>query len=322
VSAVRLCRVTADDREREWLLAHQRGVLCRRQATACGFTLDAIRYRARPGGPWQRLLPGIYLTVTGQPTREQLETAAQLYAGPASVITAATALRHYQIRAPESRLIHVLVPASRQCASRSFVAIHRTWQLPRAQTQDLAVRYVSPARAVADTVRGLTDRSVVRAVVASAVQQRRCSIRDLGAELAAGPVRGSRLFRSVLAEVADGIRSPAEGDFRGLIRTSALPQPLFNPSLYTNGRLLARPDAWWPDHGVAVEIDSREWHFSPDDWEATMRRDSRLTAAGIRVLHVSPRQLRSEPDRVVRDIALALQVRRPAAGVVTVPVAA
>lgn len=320
--AVKLCRVTADDREREWLLAYQRGVLSRQQALACGFTLEAIRHKARPGGPWQRLLPGIYLTVTGQPAREQLETAALLHAGPVSVITGAAALRHYRIRAPATRLIHVLVPAGRQPVSRDFVRIMRSTRFPGAQTRDLAIGYVAPARAVADAVLGLTVRSDVRAVVASSVQQSQCSIRDLGAELAAGPVRGSGLFRSVLAEVADGIRSPAEGDFRSLIRRSALPQPLFNPSLYLDGRLLARPDAWWPDHGVVVEIDSREWHFSPDDWEATMRRDSRLTAAGIRVLHISPRQLRLEPDRIVADIAVALQVRRPAAGVVTVPAAA
>jgi hypothetical protein len=316
-----LHRMMADDRERAWLFHYQRGVLSRRQALACGLTPDAIRYRARPGGPWQRLLPAVYLMATGEPTREQLETAALLYAGPTSVLTGATALRYYKIRAV-TRLIHVLVPASRQCASRSFVAIHRTWQMPRVETQDLAVRYVSPARAVTDAVRGLADRSQVRAVVASAVQQNRCSIRDLAAELAAGPIRGSGLFRSVLAEVADGIRSPAEGDFRRLIRRSGLPQPLFNPSLYLDGTLLARPDAWWPDHGVAVEIDSREWHFAPDAWEATMRRHGRLTAAGIRVLHVSPRQLRTEPDRIVRDIATALRVGHPPDGIVTVPAAA
>jgi len=314
--------MTADDREIAWLLAYQRGLLTRRQSMSCGLTEQGLRHRYRAGGPWQRLLPGIYLTVTGQPTREQLETAALLYAGPASVITGPTALRHYKIRALETRLIDVLIPEERKRVSRAFVRIVRTSRLPDAQTRDLAIGYVAPARAVADTARGLTTRSDVRAVVASAVQQRQCSIQDLAAELADGPIPGSGLFRSVLAEVADGIRSPAEGDFRSLIRTSSLPRPLFNPSLYLDKVLLARPDAWWPDHGVAVEIDSREWHFAPDDWEATMRRDSRLTAAGIRVLHVSPRQLRTEPDRVIRDIAAALQIGRPPIGVVTVPAAA
>jgi very-short-patch-repair endonuclease len=195
-------------------------------------------------------------------------------------------------------------------------------RLPDAETRDLALRYVAPARAVADTVLGLTTRSEVRAVVASAVQQGRCSVADLGAELTRGPVRGSMLFRSVLAEVRDGIRSPAEADFRDLIRKSGLPQPLFNPRLVLDGRLLAVPDAWWADQALIVEIDSREWHLSPDDWEATMARDARLRAAGIRVLHVTPRQVRTEPDRILQDIAEALRAGNPVPGLVTLPASA
>ena len=314
--------MAADDREMTWLLLYQHGVLSRDQALTCGLTPDALRHRARPRGPWQRLLPGIYLTATGQPTREQFETAALLYAGAASVITGATALRNYQITAPATRLIQVLTPVDRQRASRSFVTIVRTSRLPDAQTRDLAIGYVAPARAVADTVLGLTARSEVRAIVASAVQRRTCTVAELAVELAAGPVRGSALFRSVLAEVSDGIRSPAEADFRDLIRKSGLPQPLFNPQLVLDGAALAMPDAWWPDWALVVEIDSREWHLSPDDWEATMARDSRLRAVGIRVIHVTPRQVRTKPNWVLGTIADALRTGAPIPGLVTVPAAA
>jgi hypothetical protein len=314
--------MTAGYRERAWLFQFQRGVLSRGQALACGFTPDGLRHRARPGGPWQRLLPGIYLTATGQATREQLETAALLYAGPASVITGATALRQYNIRGPETRRIQVLMSMDRQRASRAFVAVRRTSRLPDAQTHDLAIGYVAPARAVADTVLGLTTRSEVRAVVASAVQQGKCTVAELAAELTAGPVRGSALFRSVLVEVGDGIRSPAEADFRDLIRKSGLPQPLFNPQLIVDGALLAKPDAWWPDWALAVEIDSREWHLSPDDWEATMARDGRLRAVGIRVIHVTPRQVRTKPRQVLGAIAEALRTGEPVPGLITVPTAA
>ena len=82
---------------------------------------------------------------------------------------------------------------------------------------------------------------------------------------------------------------------------------MFNARLFLDGVLLGIVDAWWPEAGVAVEIDSREWHLLPAHWEATMRRHARLTAAGIAVIHVSPRQIRTEPDRIVRDIADALR---------------
>ena len=199
-----------DDRDVEWLLAYQRGVVSSAQALAIGMTAAGLRHRYRPGGPWQRLLPRIYLISTGEPTREQLQTAALLYAGQSSVITGPAALWGYRLRAPETRRIDVLVPVGRHCRNEAFVAVHRTCRLPDAQTRDLAIGYVAPARAVADTVLGLAARSEVRAVVAGAVQQGRCTVAELAAELAAGPVRGSALFRSVLAEVGDGIRSPAE----------------------------------------------------------------------------------------------------------------
>jgi very-short-patch-repair endonuclease len=305
-----------------WLVAYQHGVLARPQVISAGVADDWLRHRIRLGGPWQRLLPGIYLTTTGQPTRDQLQVAAALFAGAESVITGWAALRNYKIRVPETRFVDVLVPADRKRRSCEHVKIHRTRRMPLSVTCDGPVRFAAPARAVADTVLGLTKRSEVRAVVASAVQQGRCTVADLSAELDQGPVRGSMLFRSVLAEVGDGIRSPAEGDFRDLIRKSGLPKPLFNPRLILDGKLLAVPDAWWADRALIVEIDSREWHLAPDDWEATMARDGRLRAVGIRVIHVTPRQVRTEPARILQDIADALREGEPVPGLVTQPAAA
>lgn len=107
----------------------------------------------------------------------------------------------------------------------------------------------------------------------------RCTIGQLAAELNEGPVRGSAMFRSVLAEVAEGIRSTAEGDLRDLIRVNQLPMPMFNPSLYQAEAFLGKPDAWWPDAGVTAEVDSREWHLSPEDWDRTRRRHDVMAAA-------------------------------------------
>ncbi len=308
-----------DDRATAWLFATQRGVLSRAQAFGLGITAHGVQHRLRRGGPWQRLLPGVYLTVTGQPTREQRQIAALLYAGPASLITGPAALRNYGIRGPESEIVDLLVPARRQRANRQFVVIHRTTRMPRRWTSDGPLRFALPARAVADAVRETGKRPDARAIVGSAVQKSRCTVSQLADELAAGPVRGSAQLRAVLAEVADGVRSAAEGDFHALVRTSSLPAPAFNARLFLDGVLLGIVDAWWPQAGVAVEIDSREWHFEPAAWEATMRRHARLTAAGISVIHVSPLQIRTEPARILRDIDAALRHGRPATGIVTLP---
>jgi hypothetical protein len=297
------------------LLERQRGVLSRDQAVATGMTDRVLRYRIRPGGPWQQILPGTYLTFTGSPSGEQLEIAAVLYAGTDSVMTGPAALRRLRLPAPESAVVDVLV--GRQCsrASRDFVAIHRTRRMPAAVLERRGVAFALPARAVLDTVAGLSRIGDVRAVVAGAVQSGHCPVADLQAELRHGPRRGTALLRAVLAEVAAGIRSAPEGDLRDLIARNGLPVPMFNPRLYLNGRFLACPDAWWPAAGVAVEVDSVEWHLSPEDWQHTLRRHGRMTAAGILVLHVTPRQLRAEEARIARDIAAALTTGRPPASV-------
>jgi len=293
------------------LLEKQFAVVSRAQLLGLGMNDHAVQYRVRAGGPWRGLLPGVYLGVTGEPNLIQKEMAALLYAGTGSVITGPTALLHYSIRSgSDPDTIDVLIPAARQRHDTGFVRLHRTTRLPERFSSLGPLRFALVPRAVADTARqltGLRDVRDVRAVVADAVQQRRCTISALAAELGSGPVRRSAMFRSVLAEVADGVRSTAEGDLRRLIKTARLPMPLFNPSLYDGDTFIAKPDGWWPDAGVAAEVDSREWHLLPADWEYTMARHDRMAAAGIILLHFPPRQIRREPAKVAQMIRGALE---------------
>jgi hypothetical protein len=304
------------------LLEKQLAVVSRGQLLKLGMSDRAMQYRLRRGGPWQTLLPGVYLATTGIPSVSQKELAAMLYAGPGSIITGPMALLHHSIRSGSAvDVIDVLVPADRQRLSTGFVRLHRTRRMPTRASSIGPVRLALAPRAVADTVQQLSDLRDVRAVVADAVQLGRCTVGQLAEELRIGPVKGSAMFRSALGEVADGIRSTAEGDLRDIIRTARLPMPLFNPSLYDGDLFLGKPDGWWPDAGVAGEVDSRAWHLSPDEWDRTRRRHDRMAAAGIIVLHFSPRELRREPATVARMIARALErgLSRPSLPIRTIP---
>ncbi len=284
------------------LLSAQLGVVSRSQLLALGVTERILQYRIRPGGPWQKMLPGIYLTQTGPHSLLQREEAALLYAGDQSVITGPAAMFHYGLRAPSLDMIHVLVPADRRRRSVLFVQVQRTFRMPLQVSTRGPLQFTPVPRAVMDTARGMSDRSTARAVIADAVQLGRCSLRQLATELDDGPVRHSALARSVLAEVGQGIRSTAEGDLLDLLKASGLPIPLLNPDLYLGDQFIARPDAWWPDAGVAVEVDSREWHISPKEWEDTMARHDLMFSLGIYPLHFSPRQLRQESAAVIKRI--------------------
>ena len=318
-----MTRTTRLDRDAlDQLLVQQLDVITRHQALAAGLSDNALRHRLRREGSWSRLLPGIYMAMTGTPTTLQQEMAALLYAGSDSMITGPAALSCHNIRYAASDLIDVLVPVERKRRDAGFVRLHRTTRMPELNWERGPIRYVPPTRAVADTVRGLASLREVRAIVADAVQRRACRVPDLAEELAGGPNVGSALFREALADVADGVRSTAEADLKDLLARARIPMPLFNPELYAKeGTFIARPDAWWPGLGIAIEVDSREWHLSPEDHENTLTRGRRMGKYQIVVLRFTPRQIRSEAPAVIKDIreALAGARGRPPLDVRTVP---
>ncbi|HUA28369.1 MAG TPA: hypothetical protein VMC03_05750 [Streptosporangiaceae bacterium] len=292
-------------------LRAQEAVISRRQALACGVTRSFLTHRLRPDGPWQRLCPGVYLAQTGAPSVPQKEMAALLHAGPGSVLTGAAALYGLGLTDSEPARFDVLVPRSRRRESVAFISVRRSARIPQRVIRNGRRQYALPPRAFADAARGLTELGEVRALIAGAVQQGLCPLPALVHELGEGPIRQSALLRQVLAEVAVGVRSGPEGDFRDLIRRSGLPEPMFNARLYAaDGSFIACPDAWWKDAGVAGEVDSREWHLGPDGWQRTLRRHATMSACGILVLHFTPAQIRSSPEAVVAKVADALKAGR------------
>ncbi|HEY7275801.1 MAG TPA: hypothetical protein VH594_07550 [Trebonia sp.] len=311
------------------LIRQQDSVVSRAQALGAGLSRHAIGYRLGAGGPWRLMLPGVYLTLPGAPTQAQWETGAILYGGPHALITGAAALRFYEIRqVPRqgSDAVDILIPARFKRASTGCVRVHRTWHMPPLWVQGPSVRrYAFPARAAVDTARWLNDLREVRALVGDAVQNRHCATAQLADELRAGGTPNGALLRQVIAEVTDGVRSAPEAELRDLLVKARMPMPLFNPRLYLpNGTFVACPDAWWPEAGVAIEIDSRQWHLAPDDWERTMSRHSDLGQYGIVTLHATPHQLRTDPAPFLRKAANAYKagVARPCLNILTLPAAA
>lgn len=298
----------------------QRGVIARWQATECGLSDKAIEWRLRPGGPWRAYLPGVYLVQTRQVHTDQRQVAALLYAGKGSVLTGAAAARRHHLECAGLNMIDVLVPPDVQRKSIDFVQITRTIKMPSRVHRTGAIQFALPARAVADAARKMTDFGEVQAVVCSAVQRGRCTLPMLIQELDDGPRHGSRLLRLALIEVSDGIRSKSEADLRKVINRFGLEKPLYNASLYTpDGKLIAKPDAWWQRAGVAGEVDSRQYHLKAADYRETTRRHNYMERYGINVQHWLPSVIADESYVVVTDIQQALEAgrRRPPLEIIT-----
>jgi hypothetical protein len=119
-----------------WVLQEQYSVITRTQAFACGMSPKALQLRIAPGGPWQRLLPGVYLAVTGTVTSDQRDMAALAYTGPGSLITGVAAVRRHHLQSPGPDVVDVLIPSSCRRQSVAFVRLcgGATQSLHRART--------------------------------------------------------------------------------------------------------------------------------------------------------------------------------------------
>src|SRR5215469_12080651 len=292
------------------ILQTQHQVITREQALGCGIPHATVSRRVAANGPWQKMLPGTYLTVTGKPTLEQRHVAALLYGGPDCVITGSAAIRLHRLRSPGPDTIDLLVPSAVKRQSVEFVRVHRTQRMPPCYRRG-PIRFARVARAVADAAHGFTELDDVRAVVAEAIQKQACSIAEIGLELEEGARRDSGHLRTALAEVRDGIRSVAEARFRQRVQRSDLPQPMFNAFLRAaDGSDIGEVDAWWADAGVSVEIDSQEYHFYRDGWLRTDAKRSRLLKHGIFPHNIAPARVDKDWTRIYDELKSSIHAGR------------
>lgn len=314
-------RVVIDHEQLGRLLNAHYHVITRRQALECGVPETTVSVWVRPGGRWQKLLPGVYLAVTGTPTVRQLHMAAQLYGGHGGVITGLAALRAARLRTPLSQKVDVLIPWSAKRQNANFAAIHRTRHMPSFY-QSGPLRYAATARAVADAAHWCTNLDDVRAMVAGAVQRQACSIAELGTELASGANVDSVRLRTALSEVRGGVRSAAEAQFRERVLRSDLLVPQFNVFLRAaDGTDIGEVDAWWADAGVAAEIDSQEYHFYREGWLKTAAKHGRMLKHDIRPHHFAPARVVKDWPGVHAELKASINngLKRPRLNIIAFP---
>ncbi|MGW6454872.1 hypothetical protein ACWF94_02940 [Streptomyces sp. NPDC055078] len=326
------------------LSAAQLRVLSAAQLREHGITPAQVTARCRPGGPWQALLPGVYLLHAGVATSEERLHAALLYAGRPVIPTqggrgggpapygevmitglAALALRQFSSAPPLRGLagIDVLVPRTRRLRSTGCARIVRAQVMPVAEM--ITGMPVAPvARALADAVTQLSDPHAVRLLLAEAVRDGHCEPAAVVTELS----RARLLDRPHVVDAVDSLlaegRALAEEHLYTLVREHGLPAPVWNVDLrLPGGPHLGGVDAYWPEQSVAVELDTRSPRRDEDvTWSEYARKREHLERLGITVVHLTPRKLRESPEQqamVVRTALMASGDREPAAYVVVLP---
>ncbi|WP_405090796.1 type IV toxin-antitoxin system AbiEi family antitoxin domain-containing protein [Micromonospora sp. NBC_01392] len=300
----------------------QQQILTRAQLLAAGFD-DMFLYRQTRRGLWQRVLPATYALVTGTLTDEQRRISAALYAGPEAQLTGLAALCWYGFRySPRTDDVHLVVPHQSRRKSSGHAVIARALAVDDRARHTALYPVCSPARAVVDAARGLRHLRPVRAVVAEAVQRGFTDLAALDEEIRRARRSRTALVRKAFSEVVAGARSAPEAELRECLAGSRLlPDLLWNPRLSVgDGRRLPTPDGYLADAAVALEVDSQEFHFTPDDWARTLDRHNELSRLGVLVLHFTPAQIRRSPTLVRRTVEEAYESRRGLAATLDVRV--
>lgn len=259
------------------MLATGHGVVTSAQWLRAQLDPGLLSWRVRPGGPWQRVHPGVYVTHTGPLTVDEQLRAAYAFCGEGSLVTADGALIQLSLfdQRPPERLVF-LVPHERRRKNSELLEVERTRYLPPA-ILGLVVPAAPTARAIVDACRRTDSPDRVRHLVGLAVQRHKTTVTDLRAALAHAPRAGTALLREAIGGAEDGVRGAEESRVRALCLAAGITQVQWNTHLYdpATGAWVAYVDGWI--RGRYLETQSRRYHlYLSGRWEADQERMTRL----------------------------------------------
>jgi very-short-patch-repair endonuclease len=286
--------VTAAQVEIDRILQEQGGLICRREHPDLIGSIDAQLV----GGNLVRLLPGIYAVPQAADLPLVRIRAAQLWQ-PNAVLThqAAARLTFW----PTLRLAEVHLAAPHRGGRRPGYLIDR---------RVVPADFVVELHGLRCTAPALTALDLIDCVGGEAIdvllRSRQATLSHLHEALAATPYRrGNQQRRQLVLESRENPWSPPERLAHRLLRDAGITGWVGNLMVVVCGHPYY-VDIGFPDVRLAVEIDGREFHTGPTEFERDRWRQNDLVNAGWRVLRFTARMLEETPHLVLAVIAEAL----------------
>lgn len=284
-------------------IRRQCGLLTRSQALDAGIPAWQIEGFLRRG-KWSRVLPSVYLTSPGKLDDLRFIRAAQLWAGPDSILTGAAAL--FWQRRSDAALDRVDLTTSKRLRVPDVeprIVTHRQrihdfwiahWNGIRVTRTEFAVAQLLPTQGPE-----LLDNAVRRRWVTVDMV--------LEAHRAMGAGRGSVTRTQILRAAEGGAESEAERLLHRALREAGITGWLANAPVRL-GSTNRVGDIVFAGIKLLVEVDGFAFHTGHERFTADRERQNEFAIAGWTVLRFTWWQLHQEPERAVREIRAAIKV--------------
>jgi hypothetical protein len=257
----------------------------RAQLSAAGLSAEAIKQRVR-GGWLHREHLGVYSVGTPAATPIEHAAAAVLACGDRAALghPSALALWGWAKRWPSP--IHVTTQTDRR---PSGLIVHRTTKLARSDIRmHLGIRVTSPARTLLDCAPIMPITRAVNDALRSPFLTQ-TQLADVCARNPKHP--GTRLLAEFLDLTSGPTRSEFEDAFPDFCVTFGLPVPRLNVIVCGY-----EVDAYFPDHGVIVELDGWAFHRDRVTFESDRNRDADTLAAGLVTVRITWARMTIDPQ--------------------------
>jgi very-short-patch-repair endonuclease len=287
------------------LAGRQHGVVARRQLLDFGMGAKAIEVRL-DRGRLHRLHHGVYKVGYRGISRRGRWLAGVLAAGSGACLSHRSAARLWRLLPVGDEWPEVVVPAGRRSRRPGLIVRESSLAADEREVVD-GIPVTGAFRTIFDLAVVLEGRELERAWHEALVRELTAKV-SLPMLLERYPGhRGNGMLRGLLgSEAPVGItRNDFEEAFLALVDLHSIRRPRMNAPLALRGRFF-EIDSLWERERVAVELDSRSVHGTPQHFESDRLRDRILIAEGWKTMRVTWRALQYEAEEIVADLRAAL----------------
>ena len=276
------------------LVVRQHGRITWAQLRALGAS-DATLSKWASTGRLVKVLPRVYAVGHNTRTFEASLWEAILYAGPGAMLSHRTAAHWMGLIKYPPAIVEVSTPRPRVSSLKSAVRVYARRDLDRRLEAGL------PTTTIPQTLLDLAriEPALVARALAQLDYRRELDVAVVDAIAGRGKP-GSRELRNALAvhqPLLAHTNSELEERFVRWCERYRVPLPQLNVTLH--GFMV---DAYWPEHGVVVELDGHANHSTPAQRRSDMARDLELRSHGLRVVRYGWHLLHERPGEMRADL--------------------